>query len=170
MKNLLFTFTMILLSTAYSCSGPSGPPGPQGPRGQDGEDGLLAEVFEVNANFNEGNNFSAFYELDPPLFDSDMLMVYILWNFFEDEPIWRPLPLSQFFPEGILQYDYNFTRFDFEILMDGNIPLTELGSEFTSNQVFRVVVIPGYMLEKIDDVNNYEEVKRVMNLTEEDFM
>lgn len=169
MKNLLFALLSTAALSFVSCSGPAGPPGPPGPRGPAGEDGLLAEVFEVNANFNSGNNYSAFYELNPPIFDSDMLMVYILWNFFEDEPIWRPLPLNQFLPEGILQYDYNFTRNDFEIYMDGNIPLSGVGSEFTMNQVFRIVIIPGFLLEDINDINDYEEVKKVLNIEEEDF-
>lgn len=169
MKNLIVLLISATMVVFNSCSGPVGPPGPVGPRGPAGEDGLLAEVFEVNANFNSGNNYSAFYELNPPIFDSDMLMVYILWNFFENEPIWRPLPLNQFLPEGILQYDYNFTRNDFEIYMGGNIPLSDIGSEFTMNQVFRIVIIPGFLLDNIDDINDYEEVSRVLNIEEDHF-
>jgi hypothetical protein len=155
--SVLLSFILLL-----GCSGPSGPQGPLGPQGPAGADGLIAEVFDVTANFNPGNNFTAAFSLDPPIFDSDVVMIYLRWQTFEGQPIWRALPITHLDQGNLLLYYFDFTSVDFVITMDSNIPLTTWGPEFTQDQVFRVAIIPGSFLEEIEDLNDYESVMKVL--------
>lgn len=160
--SLLFFAILPVFLFLGGCSGPSGPQGPVGPQGPSGADGLIAEVFDVTANFNPANNFTASFSLDPPLFDSDVVMIYLRWATFEGQPIWRALPITQILQGELLMYYFDFTSFDFVITMDSTAPLTVWGPEFTNNQVFRVAIIPGSFLEEISDLNDYEAVMKVL--------
>ena len=56
---------------------------------------------------------------------------------------WSALPQNFFLGNGdIIQYVFNHTFFDVELLIDGNFDLSLLGSDFTSDQVFRIAVVP----------------------------
>jgi hypothetical protein len=158
-KVLVVSISLLLIT---GCSGPAGPQGPVGPKGPAGADGLIAEVFDVTANFNPGNNFTAAFALDPPIFDSDVVMIYLRWQTFEGQPIWRALPITHLDQGSLLLYYFDYTSFDFVITMDSTLPLTAWGPEFTQNQVFRVAIIPGSFLEEIEDINDYESVMKVL--------
>ncbi|MBQ0733289.1 hypothetical protein [Aquimarina celericrescens] len=85
------------------------------------------------------------------VFDSDVVQVFRREGTFNGEPVWEPLPTASFFffnettgaVEGFLNYRYNFTIDDVEIILDFDVPDANLvGPEFTVNQLFRIVVVP----------------------------
>ena len=41
---------------------------------------LLAEVFEVRTSFTAANNYSRLVTLNPPIYNSDMVLVYRLFD------------------------------------------------------------------------------------------
>lgn len=156
---LLGLFLVIIASVA--CEGPEGLPGrdgfdgPQGPAGRDGQDGrdgnILARIYEIDlVNFNEDNNFRINFEFPEALFESDVVFVYRLEAAVDGKAIWEPLPTATIYfddnddgiDDGFLQYRFNFTFDDVEILIESDDALA-LNSDFVDNQVFRIVIVPG---------------------------
>ena len=139
-----------------------GPPGPPG-------SGLEAEVFEVTRSFGPGNNFSSLITLNPPIFNSDVVLVYLLWEVDNGTPIWRLMPQTVQLNEGDLQYNFDFTPFDVNLfLSSADFPLTILGPQWTQNQTFRIVLIPGYFGSARVDFSDYNAVMNMLSLSEKD--
>jgi len=111
----------------------------------------IAEVFEINQNttFNAGNGYKINYSLLPPIFNSDMIMIYRLSGTAGGQDVWEALPQTYFFSSGAeyLQYTFDFTVNSINIYIDSNFPAEEEPA-FSVNQVFRVVIIPGYLSNK----------------------
>lgn len=109
----------------------------------------ISQVFEYsNVNF-VPNNYSVVLTFPRPIFNSDMALVYRLSGVFQGEDVWKLLPETYFFPDGTLdlRYDFDFTRFDTQVFLEGfNLP--SVNPNFRLNQVFRVVVIPGFFGNK----------------------
>lgn len=127
---------------------------------------LLAEVFEVKADFTKANEFRNFYTLKPAIFDSDVLLVYEFSGVDKSgADIWKPLPQVYTFNQGIMQYNFDFTKFDFSIFMDANFDQLTLNNSWRLNKTFRIVIVPGKFANKVDK-NNLENVMNVLNLTE----
>ena len=127
-----------------------------------------SKVFEYsNVNFFP-NQYSALLNYPYTLSNSDMVLVYRLSGSFQGEAIWKPLPETYFFDDGTLdiRYDYNFTRFDAEINLEG-FDLQSVSNNFKLNQVFRVVVIPGfYGKNKTLNLKNYKTVSTSLSIDE----
>ncbi|HIB48004.1 MAG TPA: collagen-like protein [Flavobacteriaceae bacterium] len=148
MKNLLLFLAVTSALIFSSCEGDPGPPGPQGEPGIN----ILGQVFEVNVNFQYNPdtglqealvNFPSTVEV----FESDAILVYRLEKVVPanggSADAWSALPQNFFLGNGdIIQYVFNHTFFDVELLIDGNFDLSLLGSDFTSDQVFRIAVVP----------------------------
>ena len=165
MKKLLLL--PILISLAFvSCEGDPGPPGPPGLDGLDGGL-LLAQVFEYEADFNAGNNYSALFEFpsNVEVFESDVVLAYALVGVDGDVDIWEPLPRTLFFNEGILMYGYDHTFVDINFFLDGTIDLGLLDASYTQNQIFRVAVVPAEFAAEID-VTNINTVMSALNIKE----
>lgn len=129
----------------------------------------LAEVFEVTTSFSAANSYSRIITLNPPIYSSDMVLVYRLFDVVNGEDVWRTLPQAVYLPQGELDYNFDFTRNDVNIFLDSDFDLTTLSSSWTQSQVFRVVIIPGYFSNKNAssvDFSNYDEVVKRYNLTE----
>ena len=122
----------------------------------------ISEVFEVTRSFNTGNNFSAFVDLGVPIYSSDMILVYHLYDVVGGEDVWRLMPQTYYFNDGgELDYNFDFTRNDVSIFLDANFPLIDLSSAWTQNQTFRIVIIPGYFSNRSAqqiDFNDYDAV------------
>ena len=145
MKKIL---TLLFISTFLftACEGEQGPPGFNG--------GLIvSSAFEVTRNFTPGNNFEFLEPYGFEVFPSDVTLVYILWDVQSGQDVWRLLPQNVEFPNGTLTYNYDFTRLDVRVFLDGNINLNQLGPEWTQNQTFRVVVVPADDVDGIDTSN-----------------
>lgn len=77
-----------------------------------------------------------------PMYETDMLLIYKSIGSTDDGyPIWQQIPIT-FYLEGGHELDYNFdfTRYDFVIYAGGTFDLT--GTPYVQNQTFRVLIIP----------------------------
>ncbi|WP_191860869.1 hypothetical protein [Hanstruepera ponticola] len=156
MKKLVIVIISFISILIISCEGPSGPPGPPG------EDGglIVAPAFEIEIDFNSGNNYEFIEPYGFTIYPSDVTLVYILWDVIDGQEIWRLVPQTVEFNEGTLVYNYDFTREDVRFFLDGTINFSLLDSVWTQNQVFRVVIVPA------DDVGKhiYTDLEAVMNV------
>lgn len=155
----LFLFVGLFL---ISCEGPPGPPGlpglPGAP-GEDGTNGILGQVIEAEVDFNKGNGYEYLVELptDIEVYESDVIMAYILVGVDNDLDIWEPLPQTLFFGDEILLYGYDHTMFDVRFFLDGTVNFGSLDSYYTDGIIFRIAIIPADYAKTID-VNKMETV------------
>jgi len=122
----------------------------------------ISEVFEyTNVNFLP-NSYTVVLNFPHTIYSSDMVLVYRLSDVFQGEDVWKLLPETYYFNDGTLdfRYDYNFTRYDAEVFMEG-YDLAGLSSAVRLNQVLRVVVIPA-AFGKNGNIN-YNDYKSVIN-------
>ncbi len=133
-----------------SCRGPEGPPG------FDGADGvnILGETYEIdNVSFTSlANTFS--FTFPQNIVNGDAVLVYRLERIDGNLDIWEPLPTATIFFNGggYLQYRFNYTLGDVDIIIEGD-DLASAGSEFLSNQVFRIIVVPSDLIRSLDTSN-----------------
>ena len=178
MKKLMSLMLLFASVVLYSCEGPVGAPGPQGPQGQTGAPGPESIVFDIQGTLNAGNDYSLYYKFPQSIevLESDAVLVYRLWGQQEipgDTPadVWRLMPVTAFVNNGMIQYSFDHTFIDMSVFLDGNVPLANLGTNWLSNQVFRVVIVPGYFVnnakKSLDDFKDYEAVKKQFNLQED---
>ncbi|GHB35839.1 hypothetical protein [Mongoliitalea lutea] len=170
-KLLAILFVLGGFAGIQSCSGPMGPPGLPGPQGAQGQPGIniLAEVFEVeNVNFTSANEFREVFEFTRAIEPSDKIASFILWQIDNGVDIWRPLPQTVFLPSGIMLYNFDFTRFDFSFFLEANFPLNQAPTDFTRNQIFRIVVIPADFTNARLDFSDYNALMEFIGKTEED--
>ena len=163
----LWLLALIGIAIASCEQGPPGPPGRDGFDGIDGLNGEEAYVFEYQFDFT-APEYSALLELpgDFTMLDSDVMLAYLLWEVTEDgTEIWRALPQSLYFQDGILEYNYDFTKFDANIFLDGTVNLDGLGADLTDNWIARLVVVPGlFSGRSVIDFTNYDEVREFYQL------
>lgn len=162
---------LILLSTALSsCYFGDGPRGPRGYDGRDGIDGVDGEesyVFEYEFSFT-APDYSQLLLLpdDFTMLDSDVMLVYFLWEVTEDNvEVWRALPQTLYFDDGTLIYNYDFSKYDARVFLDGTVNLDGLGAIYTDNWIARVVVVPAQFSGRID-YSNYHAVKDYFDLSD----
>ena len=130
---------------------------------------LLAEVFQVTTSFTAANNYSKLITLNPPIYNSDMVFVYRSFDVINGQRVWRQLPQAVYLIQGELDYNFDFTRNDINIFLESNFDLATLGATWSQNQVFRVVIIPGYLSNKNNkavDFNDYNAVVKAFNIKE----
>ena len=159
--SLFLLFSIVLF---MSCEGPQGPPGFDGFDGADGADGLIGSIFEVEADFTpDGYEYSVDIPASIEVFDTDIVMAYVLTEVLDGVDIWEPLPQTLFFGNEILLYGYDYTFSDVRFFLDGTINLNSLGALYTDNILFRVAVIPADFAASID-VSNINEVMDAIQL------
>jgi len=151
MKHILF-FIAVFALLLTSCTGPQGPPGFDGFDGINGEDGglIVASAFEIEVNFNADNNFQFVESYGFEVLPSDVTLVYIEWDNDAGEPIWRLLTQTEYFNDGVLVYNYDFTQQDVRFFLDGTIDFNTQDDTWTQNQAFRVVVVPADNIDGLD--------------------
>ncbi len=136
---------------------------------------LLGVDFRADGDFTI--NFS-FIDNNIEVFDSDVISVFRQEDVLQNgDPVWEPLPTANFFffndttgaVEGFLNYRYNFTLDDVDIILSFDVPDASLvGAEFTDNQVFRIVVVPSaFAQENKIDITNYKALVSALNLNTE---
>ena len=184
MKKVLLSLSLLATAFLLSCQGPQGPegleglPGPQGPQGPKGDPGvnILGQVFDITGTFNTDNDYRIYFEFPTDkieVFESDIVLVYRLWekvpNGNNSLNVWRLLPQTVILPQGLLQYNFDHTFLDVSVFVDTQFNRTTLESRYTTNQTFRVVVLPADFaksarLSKEIDFTNYQEVKDLLQL------
>ena len=138
---VLLLASLFAIACGGGSDGAQGPPGPQGPPGLDG---LIGAVFEVEVDFLEVNGWEALVEipLEIEVFESDVILVYVLVDVQDGVDIWEPLPQLLFFGADTLLYGYDYTFADVNLFLDGTVDPASLDPSFTQALVFRVAIIP----------------------------
>ena len=139
----LFVFSLLLTSC-------------QGEDGIDGQDGgiFVASAFEIEIDFNNANAYEYFEDYGFQVYPSDVTLVYILWETNSGQDVWRLMPQQAVSNAVPFTYNYDFTQTDVRFFLDGDLnDFHLLGSEWTQNQVFRVVVVPADNVDAIDTSN-----------------
>lgn len=165
MKKIFLLLAVVAGTLLTSCEGPQGP---QGPTGYSVE----SEVFEIRDVdfFDDGQGFyGIIYDLNPEILSSDMILVYRLKEVTNNgTDVWESIPKTVYFSNGEeLDYNFDFTRYDISIYLGYTNP-SVLTPAFTQNQIFRVVVVPGYLTNKITSTD-YNTITRELKISEEDF-
>lgn len=187
MKKVTLLLGAFLTLFLISCEGPQGPPGfdgfdgQQGPQGPAGEDGLEGQVFEIdginfgyNPDTNLQNTIITFgEETNFEVFESDAVLVYRFDGEIELDDgsfanAWSLIPQNFFLPDGTIQYTAAHNFIDVEIFIDGNFDLANLSSDFTQNQFFRFVIVPGSFLTSKIDKSNIGSVMSYLGVSEKD--
>lgn len=151
---ILALFLMISCDVSSGTRGPEGPPGPAGPVGQG---------FEVEADFNQSNNYSQIFAFpeSAEVLDTDIVVVYWLFEVNEQtgNDVWQQLPATVFFQDGQFQYAFDHTLADVQLFLQGNIDLNTLGTGYTQNQLFRVAILPvDYVQSNNINLNDMDQV------------
>ncbi len=163
MKHISYLVLAFASFFIMSCTGDTGPPGFDGRDGPQGAPGFVASAFEIEIDFNAGNDYSFIEGYGFDVFPSDVTLVYILWDTFNGQDIWRLLPQTVEFIDGTLVYNYDFTQIDVSFFLEGTTNLNNLGPEWTQNQVFRVVVVPADNIDGLD-VSNLNVVMQATSI------
>lgn len=93
--------------------------------------------------------------------------MYRLFDVINGQDLWRQLPQAVYLTQGELDYNFDFTRNDINLFLESNFDLATLGANWTQNQVFRVVIVPGYFSNKNNktvDFNDYNAVVKAFNI------
>lgn len=145
---------------------------PTGPSG----DESLGQIFEIDNVFFEYDSELGFWSaaIGIPshivVYESDAILAY---RFFDSVPdgdggeadAWEMLPNVYFLDAGTIQYVFNHTFFDVELIIDGNYDLRNLATRFTDDQLFRFVVAPAaFVTQSGVDIADYEAVVKALEI------
>ncbi|GEO05573.1 hypothetical protein AAE02nite_32370 [Adhaeribacter aerolatus] len=188
---------ILVLGLGLACEGPEGPqgePGPQGPAGTPGTPGAqgpagpagasaTANVFEIGYTFNAANGYALYADISAintalktniTINEGDVMLVYhYLGNEDDNSEVWMPLPETTFLKEGLIHYNFYYTRTVLRVFMNGTFDFTTLANvaDYTDQQGFRIIILPGTLrngrVSKPDiDLKKYSEVAKYYNITE----
>ncbi|MCA0133189.1 hypothetical protein [Winogradskyella alexanderae] len=166
MRKLVSFFTVFTL-LFLACEGPQGPPGFDGRDGLNGLDGevIASSAFEIVLDFTPANNYEFIEPYGFNVLPTDVTLVYISWEVDNGQDVWRLLPQTEYFNDGVLVYNYDFTQTDVRFFLDGTTDFSLLDPSYTDAQVFRVVVVPADNVGRID-ISNLEAVQEAFGITE----
>ncbi len=173
MSRSVFILLLGIMVFIQACQGPMGPPGPPGVQGQQGQPGLvlLGEVFEADINFTPQNDYFVDFEFNPAIEPSDVVLVYIQWELINGASVWRLLPQTVFFEEGVLTYNFDFTINDFAVFLEYTFDLGILDNTWTRNQKIRTVIIPAdFAVSGRLDYSDFEGIMEIIGATEENIV
>jgi hypothetical protein len=123
----------------------------------------ISEVFEYTRSFTTANNFSTLVTFPHSIYSSDMVLAYRLSGVTNGTDIWKLLPETYYMNDGTLdfRYDFDFTKYDASIYMDG-FQLAGVSNAYRTNQVLRIVVIPAYFGNKTSNNINFNDYNAVI--------
>lgn len=137
MKKITIILFIAFTAIFTSCEGPMGPPG---------EDGgiMLGSIFEIQDDFTSSNDYMLYFEFPGnfEIYDTDVVLVYVLWEQIDGLDVWRLLPQTTVLPNGVIQYNFDYTVADVQVYLDFTIPEADLDPIDTDNQIFRIAVLP----------------------------
>lgn len=159
MKKITLLFAFIGMITLQSCTVN------EVQNTQDND--TISQVFEVTRSFNSANGFTANVTFPYTIYSSDMVLVYRLSGVYQGADVWKLLPETYYFNDGTLdfRYDFDFTKYDAQIYMDG-YDLPGVSAAYRTNQVFRIVIIPAGFLNKnsFSDYSNYNKTLEAFHI------
>lgn len=133
-----------------------------------GDGDTISEVFETNPPVNffpDGNGvYQVLVPLNPKIYSSDVILVYRLSgqnNLGND--IWEPIPTNYNLNEGTLSYYFDFSQDEVVIYLESSFD-PGLRTDFSRNQIFRIVIVPGYVAQNLSG-NDYETVMSAVKET-----
>lgn len=173
----------VIVFVFAACEGPQGPPGFDGLDGLDGAPGApgiqgqVVEVEGVDFGYDaEANLFSTLITFSDvtnfEVFESDAVLVYrhdgvIDLSDGSTADAWTQIPQNYFLPGGTIQYVFSHTFVDLELFIDGNFDLSTLSTDFTDNQLFRIVFIPSEYAQSPDfDASSIDSVMSKLQINE----
>jgi hypothetical protein len=163
-KIFLLSFVLFALGACSS----DGDVGPQGPPGEPGIN-ILGQTFEFeNVSFDylaDSNIYATIIDVPTEIEvePSDAILVYRR-QILDGNETWSLIPQNFFLDGGTIQYVYNHTTTDVELLIDGDFDLSNLSADFTTDQFFRFVVVPSnFAVANGVDVADYEAVMSTIN-------
>ncbi|MEN8116420.1 MAG: collagen-like protein [Bacteroidota bacterium] len=154
---ILFITAAMMLT---SCEGPIGPPGLPG-------DTFIGSVFEIQGDFLFENDYTLYYQFpqDFTVYESDVVLVYVLWEQADGLDVWRLLPQTVVLPEGVLQYNFDYTIADVQVFLEGTIDLGDLLDAEWKDQIFRIAVLPAeFANSKNVDIMDFNSIIKSPNL------
>ena len=161
MKKILLLFTALGMFSLTGCN-----------KDDDRTDNdTYSEVFEVdNVNFTTTNTVNSIsIPLDPVIYTSDVILVYRLSGTDSGKDVWEPLPTTyNFTNDDKLSYYFDFSIDKVVVYLESNFSLVSQ-SAFTQNQVFRVVIVPGYFSKTTKagiDYRDYNAVIKAYGINE----
>jgi len=161
LANILLLAAALLIG---ACEGPMGPPGIQGEDGYN----FLATTFELqNINFTSSNGYSVIKDFPSNIlvYDSDVVLVYILWEQDNGLDVWRLMPQTVVLDEGVIQYNYDYTLENVRVFLEFTIPENELQTAETDNQIFRVAILPAEIASRKDiNISNFNSIINAPNI------
>ncbi|MCR9228813.1 MAG: collagen-like protein [Flavobacteriaceae bacterium] len=177
----------VIVFVFAACEGPQGPPGydgldgAQGPQGEPGIQGQVVEVEGIYFDYiPEGNLFSTLITFrDITNFDvyqADAVLVYrhngtVALDDGSNADLWTQIPQNYFLDQGTIQYVFEHTYVDVELFIDGNFDLSTLSTDFTDDQLFRIVFVPSEFAESPDfDAANLNSVMSKLQIDEGEVM
>lgn len=161
---LLFPLFFLFLISFIGCEGPMGPEGPPGPE-------ELPTSFEFEVDLLEENDFEFCQDIPARIevFDSDVLLAYVLEGFIEEDglEIWRQLPITEFNDRGTRLFDFDYTLVDVCIFLDANYSL-DSSDEF-ENVLIRAVHVPSVFLSPaqasaIKNAGSFRELESLLEV------
>jgi hypothetical protein len=164
MKRLHLLLTIVVTTIFLGCEGPEGPQGAPGFTAE-------AVVYETAPINFLAPSFGVFYNFPTAALRSDHVLVYRLAGVDSGEDVWQLIPQYYYFPDGSFDFAYNYdaTRFDVNIFLEGN-DLQTLSDNFRLGQIFRIVIIPGQFANKGSensiDYSIYSAIAKAYNIDE----
>lgn len=164
MKKLTLILAFIGMITLNSCS-----------NDDDVDNDTIAHAIEFPpVNFNSAGGYGVFLNY-PQIYSSDMVLVYRLAGNDGGLDVWSLLPETFYFDDGTLDFRYNFdfTSTNVNVYLEG-FDLPGINPNYTSNQIFRVVIIPAYLTNKsvsgknTVDFKDYNAVVKAYHIKESD--
>ncbi|AZA61382.1 hypothetical protein [Chryseobacterium indoltheticum] len=130
-----------------------------------------AGVIEITRNFQYNTAEDVYFinqsiSMEP----SDMALVYRLKDGSSNGDVWEQIPRTLYFSGGReLDYDFDFTQKDVQILAGGNYDISTTPT-YLNNQTFRIVLVPAGFLNKGAkppvDYSDYNAVIKYYNIND----
>ena len=130
-----------------------------------------AGVIEITRNFQYNSTEDVYFinqsiSMEP----SDMALVYRLKDGSNNGDVWEQIPRTLYFSGGReLDYDFDFTQKDVQILAGGNYDISTTPT-YLNNQTFRIVLVPAGFLNKGAkppvDYTDYNAVIKYYNIND----
>lgn len=167
MKKITLILFVALVTIFSSCEGPMGIPGAPG------EDAFIGSVFEIQGDFTSDNNYNLYTEYPSSItvYDSDVVLVYILWEVADGIDVWRLLPQTVVLKNNdsgetdVLLYNFDYTSADVQVFLEFTFPSNELLPAETDNQVFRIAVLPAdFAALKSVDVSDFNSILKAPDI------